>query len=206
MKINNDSNTEKSILEAAERLFLQKGFSLTSTTAIGKEAGCNQALVHYYFRTKERLFEAVFENKFRLFVSGLVQKVDSGLSFEEKLRTAIEAHYDMLAANPGIPFLIFNELTTNPRRLENFKSRIRELPVTVLKQFQKELEEEIKKGKVRPVAPVDLLLTIISMNVSLFLVGPVIKTALDLSERDYKKLLVSRRSENVAVILRSLRP
>ncbi len=206
MKINKDFNTEKSILEAAEALFLQRGFSLTSTTAIAKEAGCNQALVHYYFRTKERLFEAVFENKIRLFVSGLLQNTDNELPFEEKLKAAIEAHFDMLAANPELPFLIFNELTTNPRRLENFKSRIRELPVTVLKQFQKELEDEIKKGKVRPVAPVDLLLTIISMNVALFLVGPVIKTALGLSERDYKKLLENRRSENVAVVLRSLRP
>ena len=206
MKINKDFNTEKSILEAAEHLFLQKGFSLTSTTAIAQEAGCNQALVHYYFRTKERLFEAVFENKIRIFVSGLLQKIDNDLSFEEKLKAAIEAHYDMIAANPKIPFLIFNEFTTNPRRLENFRSRIRELPVTVLKQFQKELEEEIKKGKVRPVDPVDLLLTIISMNVALFLVGPVIKTAVGLSERDYKKLLENRRSENVAVVLRSLRP
>ena len=62
---------EQAILRAAERLFLDKGFALTSTTEIAREAGCNQALVHYYFRTKENLFEKIFEQKIRMLISNI---------------------------------------------------------------------------------------------------------------------------------------
>ena len=67
MSINLEVSMEKLILEAAEKLFLEKGFDLTSTTQIAKEAGCNQALVHYYFRTKDNLFNMIFESKFNAF-------------------------------------------------------------------------------------------------------------------------------------------
>jgi TetR/AcrR family transcriptional regulator len=58
-----ENTFEQAILEAAEKLFLEKGFAMTSTTEIAREAGCNQALVHYYFRTKAKLFDSVFEKK-----------------------------------------------------------------------------------------------------------------------------------------------
>jgi len=66
MDIKQEQPMEQTILEVAERLFLEKGFALTSTTEIAKEAGCNQALVHYYFRTKDNLFNTIFEQKFRM--------------------------------------------------------------------------------------------------------------------------------------------
>jgi len=86
MKTGKDSNTEQMILETAERLFLRKGYAMTSTTEIAREVGCNQALVHYYFRTKDRLFEAIFEKKVRLFVSTLLQVTHEEVPFEEKLK------------------------------------------------------------------------------------------------------------------------
>ena len=71
MNLPKDISTEQLILEAAEKLFLEKGFAMTSTTEIARVAGCNQALVHYYFRTKENLFQSIFENKFRMLISTL---------------------------------------------------------------------------------------------------------------------------------------
>ena len=59
------SNTEQSILKAAEKEFLKKGFSGSKTTEIAKEAGVTHAMLHYYFRTKENLFNKVFEEKAR---------------------------------------------------------------------------------------------------------------------------------------------
>ena len=64
MENNIELSTEQLILKVAERLFLEKGFAMTSTTEIAKEVGCNQALIHYYFRTKDNLFNVIFENKF----------------------------------------------------------------------------------------------------------------------------------------------
>ena len=73
---------EQAILRAAERLFLDKGFALTSTTEIALEAGCNQALVHYYFRTKENLFEKIFEQKIRMLISNIFSIDREGGTFE----------------------------------------------------------------------------------------------------------------------------
>ena len=119
-----DSNTEQLIIETAERLFLEKGFAMTTTTEIAKEVGCNQALVHYYYRTKDKLFDAIFEKKIKMFISTLLQIGDDNIPFEEKLKRKIEAHFDMIKANPKIPFLFFNELTTNPKRIDNLKDKI----------------------------------------------------------------------------------
>ena len=91
---------EEAILEAAERLFLEKGFTSTSTTEIAKAAGCNQALVHYYFRKKDLLFTAIFEKKMRGFVSELLQISEEEIPFEEmsreELLKKIDEFYDLI--------------------------------------------------------------------------------------------------------------
>ena len=72
-KAGGDGSMEERILACAERLFLNKGYNLTSMTEIAREAGCTQALVHYYFRTKENLFSNIFESKFHLFIDCIVR-------------------------------------------------------------------------------------------------------------------------------------
>jgi AcrR family transcriptional regulator len=201
-----DSNTEQSILEAAEKLFFEKGFALTSTTEIARVAGCNQALVHYYFRTKEKLFDAVFEKKARMFVDGLAQPHPANATFEEKLKHKIEAHFDMISANPRLPFLFFNELITNQVRLMKFKTSLVDLPLKIILPMKEELEAEIAKGNIRPISIYDLLITMISLNAMLFLASPVLKILANFSEEDFEKLVAHRKQENVTIIIRSLRP
>jgi len=205
-EIKPDSNTEQSILEAAEKLFFEKGFALTSTTEIARVAGCNQALVHYYFRTKEKLFDAVFEKKARMFVSGLYQEHPANATFEEKLKQKIEAHFDMIRANPKLPFLFFNEMITNQMRLEKFRNSMIDLPLTIILPLKAELEEEIAKGNIRQMSIYDLLITLISLNVMMFLASPVLKILANFSEEEFNQLVEHRKQENVTIILRSLRP
>ena len=101
-----DTNLEQLILETAEKLFLDKGFAMTSTTEIAKKAGCNQALVHYYFRTKENLFQSIFERKIKLLISTFIEGVNPDMTFEERLKHKIESHFEMVRANPKLPFLV----------------------------------------------------------------------------------------------------
>jgi TetR/AcrR family transcriptional regulator len=206
LEIKPDSNTEQSILEAAEKLFFEKGFALTSTTEIARVAGCNQALVHYYFRTKEKLFDAVFEKKARMFVSGLYQAHPANATFEEKIKQKIEAHFDMIRANPKLPFLFFNEMITNQMRLEKFRNSMIDLPLTIILPLKAELEVEIAKGNIRQMSIYDLLITLISLNVMLFLASPVLKILANFSDEEFNKLVEHRKQENVTIILRSLRP
>ncbi|MDD4032708.1 MAG: TetR/AcrR family transcriptional regulator [Bacteroidales bacterium] len=206
MKAGKDSNTEQSILETAERLFLRKGYAMTSTTEIAREVGCNQALVHYYFRTKDKLFEAIFEKKVRLFVSTLLTVTNEEVPFEEKLRKRIEAHFEIIRANPRIPFLFFNELTTNPERLKAFIEKIREIPKSVIDKIGDELQSEIQKGNIRPMKTFDLIVTIVALNVALFISSPVIRAATGVSDEEFNEIVERRKKENVLIILRSLKP
>jgi AcrR family transcriptional regulator len=206
MDIKPDSNTEQAILEAAEQLFLEKGFALTTTTEIARVAGCNQALVHYYFRTKEKLFTSVFEKKARMFVSSLFQAEKEDSTFEEKLRQKIEVHFEMLRSNPRLPFLFFNELITNPDRLQELKKNLFDLPTAIFLPLKNGLEAEIAKGTIRQMTVYDLLITMLSLNVILFLASPIFKILANFSDEEFEKLIEHRKQENVTVILNSLRP
>jgi len=197
---------EQKILETAERLFLDKGFALTSTTEIAREAGCNQALIHYYFRSKDRLFTAIFEKKIALFINTFLITLKEDISFEEKVRRAVETHFSVMCENPRLPFLILNELSTNPERILAIKQRIGAKPTQALSYFQAELEEEIKAGRVRQVEPLDLLLTMISLNIAPFYISPVMKIIMDLSDERLNELIMKRKEENITVLLKSLKP
>lgn len=206
MNINNDINMEQTILEAAEKLFLDKGFAMTTTTEIARIAGCNQALVHYYFRTKEKLFNSIFENKAKLFLSQFMQISDDKISFVDKLKLNIEAHFNILKENPKLPFLIFNEFTTNPQRLKSIKSTMAYVPNTILLKMQSELQAEINKGNIRPITVVDLIITIVSLNAFLFISKPIFDNIFDFSPEQFKAFIEHRKQENIHIIISSLKP
>jgi AcrR family transcriptional regulator len=201
-----DINNEQLILEVAERLFLDKGFAMTSTTEIAKEVGCNQAMVHYYFRTKEKLFQAIFEKKIKKFVAPFLQSFEENVPFEVRIKQLIEGHFDLIKENPKVPFLFFNELLTNPNRLESLKSRIYELPQSILLKMGDSIKAEIEKGTIRPINTIDLLVSIFSLNVTMFLMSPIIRGITEMSEAEYNSFIVNRKKENVLIILRSLKP
>jgi len=199
-------NAEQAILEAAEKLFLEKGFAMTSTTEIAKEAGCNQSMVHYYYRTKVKLFEAIFEKKANLILSSLLKSWGENVSFNEKIKSLVESHFDLLRANPKLPFLFFNELTTNPARLKVIVEKIHNIKGMVFPQLEKELEDEFKKGIIRKTAPIDLILLLVSLNVIPFVARPIIQAIAELNDDEFEKLIEIRKKENVRIILKSLEP
>lgn len=201
----NDGQMEQNILDKAESLFLRKGFALTSTTEIAREAGCNQALIHYYFRTKEKLFEAVFKHKLKIFISSFLQIDEGAVSFEGKLQRTIETHFDMLYKNQNLPFLIINELITNPNRVSAIKEQVKGKIQTIFKQFEKEMDTEIQKGNIREITALNLFISILALNISVFLMKPMMTEALGMDENSFREFALKRKEENVITILNSLR-
>lgn len=201
-----NQNLELEILNAAERLFLRKGFSLTSTTEIAKEAGCNQALVHYYYRTKEKLFTRIYEKNALLFLKDLLDGNRQSLTFEEKIREIIEGHFNMLIKNPQLPLFLFNELIMNEKRLEILRENLDENHSEVYRKFENELNREIEKGNIRQTTLLDLILTTFSLNVMLFIISPILKKTFINDETRYREFVDHRREENVRIILLSLKP
>jgi TetR/AcrR family transcriptional regulator len=207
MDIKSEQSLEQSILEVAERLFLEKGFAMTSTTEIAKEVGCNQALVHYYFRTKDNLFNVIFEQKFNLFFQGVFEMKKMGdLKFQDKLKHIIESHYDILRKNPKMPALIINELSRRPDQINILREKLHLLPEQIYAELNEDLQTEIKLGNVRDISLMDIFISMISLNIALFVMMPVVENVLQLNDVQKEFLLEHRKTENVQFILKSLRP
>jgi len=207
MDIKNEQPLEQAILEVAERLFLEKGFAMTSTTEIAKEVGCNQALVHYYFRTKDNLFNVIFEQKFKSFFQAVFEmKTMGNLSFQDKLRHIIESHFDLLRKNPKMPALILNELSRRPDQIDVLREKLHTLPEQLFAELEKDLQVEIKKGNIRDISLMDIIVSMLSLNIALFVIMPIAEKMLQINEIQKDFMITHRRSENVEFILKSLRP
>lgn len=203
----NNKNIEKRILWVAERLFLEKGFSGTSTTEIAKTVGCNQALIHYYFRTKEKLFWDVFAPKVEQFVEYLDAPLDESIDFVERIRNVIEFYFGILELDERLAPFIVNELIMNPGRWDMFRDRYlrSESRSSAFKRFENMVEAEIEAGRIRPIRAIDLLMNIMSLTISAFIVAPkgfasgecdsnLRKSYLDQRKEDIKELIVNGMS------------
>ena len=207
MEVKNNQSMESIILETAERLFLEKGFAMTSTTEIAKEVGCNQALVHYYFRTKENLFNVIFEQKFKEFFQHIfnLENLDK-LTFTEKLKHIIESHFDMVRQNSRVPLLIVNEFSRNPGMVGTLKEKLKDIVTGLFVSLNDDLQTEISAGRVRQITLIDLIFSTISVNISLFLLLPIAAEVMEMDGKQKEIVINHRREEHVTLILNSLRP
>lgn len=200
-----DKSMEFQILEAAEKLFLKQGYVKTSIGQIAKLAGCNQALVHYYYRTKDNLFEKIFEEKVGIIVMNILKRGANVSNIEERISQMVGFHFIFLKQNPMLPQFVLNEISSNPTRLDSLVERLKLSMLPVLTQLESELHEEIEKGTIRPIRATDLLITILSLNIMPFLVKPVLQRALNISGGAFEEMLEQRQKEVVETVLSRLR-
>lgn len=197
---------EQVILETAERLFLERGYALVSISEIAREAGCNQALVHYYYRTKETLFQRIFQQKARAFISGLFTSDHAGEPFAVQLGRIIERHFSMMAASPGLPWLIVSELRLHPERIAAIKEQVGEEMLSAAGRFEALLKAEIAAGRVRQIELFDLLMTVVSLNAFFFIAEPVFTRVLDMDPAQVESFVQQRKKQITETALNSLRP
>lgn len=199
-----NQNIEKRILWVAERLFLEKGFNGTSTTEIAKTVGCNQTLIHYYFRTKEKLFWDVFSPKVEQVVEYLDAPLDESIDFIERIRNVVDFYFGILELDERLAPFIVNELIMNPGRWDKFRDRYlrNESRSTAFNRFEKMVEDEISSGHIRRIRAIDLLINIMSLTISAFIVAPkgfasrecdsdLRKSYLDDRREDIKNLIIN---------------
>lgn len=191
-------NIEKRILWVAERLFLEKGFSGTSTTEIAKTVGCNQALIHYYFRTKEKLFWDVFSPKVEQVVEYLDAPLDDSIDFVERIRNVIDFYFGILELDERLAPFIVNELIMNPGRWDMFRNRYlrNESRSSAFKRFENMVKAEIDAGRLRPMQAIDLLINIMSLTISAFIVAPK-GFAIGECDSNLRKSYLDQRREDI---------
>ena len=206
MSDKSSQNLEDKILEAAEILFLEQGFVKTTTGQIAKMAGCNQALVHYYYRTKDKLFDQVFEKKIKETLPNLMRSFDTADTFKGKISNLVEAHFDALLQNPKLFPFIFNEATSNPQRVQSMVKKVSVFPMEAMQKIGKELEDEFEKGNIAKISLMDLLLTIGSLNLGFVIIISILKNVMSYSEEQIDSIMRTRKKEIVNTIQKKLEP
>jgi AcrR family transcriptional regulator len=201
-----DKSKEQAILEAAERTFLEKGFEASKTTQIAARAGVTHAMLHYYYRTKENLFNMVFDRKLQLLKESLSPLMEnSEMPFPQWLGSGMGAHFDFIAGNPDLPRFVINELLFKPGRLEMVESTVRKSAGALLDRIQRKIDRAVECDAIRPIEAVTLLLNMASLNVFLFVAMPFLRMFAIPQGMSEKEFLEMRKRENVEVIMCRLR-
>ena len=155
-KVNKDISTEERILEAAKKIFITHGMAGARMQDIADEAGINKALLHYYFRSKDKLFDTIFFDIAKHFIPRVNTILNSDLSLFEKIEAFCNEYMDNVAKNPFIPLFVINELNKQPKDFIRKLFSQQETPK--LEKFMKQLMEAISTKQIRPVDPLELLI------------------------------------------------
>lgn len=196
-----DLTTEHLILQAAKKVFISKGLDGTRMQEIADEAGINKSLLHYYFRSKDKLFEVIFKEIVMSFAPRIVEILNSPLSLFDKIELFAGTYIDLLLENPHIPGFLVNEVAKNPSRI-----------VTVLKMngvdpdiMRSQLKKEVEAGVIRPLKVEDLMANLISLCVFPFMAKNIFSTMLEMSDEDYMSFLAARKKEIPTFIINSIK-
>ncbi len=162
--------TEEKILEAAKTVFVSKGMDGARMQEIADEAGINKALLHYYFRTKERLFEAIFTEIIKFAFPRLTQIIQSDVGMVSKIEQVIDAYMAVLIKHPFVPGFIMKELNRDPTGLLKLVLKFKLNPQVVFDQIQ----EAMDRGEIIRMKPQHLVVNVVSMCIFPFVARPVL--------------------------------
>ena len=195
-----DVSAEEKIKQAARRLFTEKGFDAVKTRDIAAEAGINLALLNYYFRSKEKLFDIVMLENFDQFVEQLIPVfTDEKLSVEDVFAQAAVSYIDMLKSNPDLPFFIMNTMRESSSKLESMRQKMQ----GVRTGFIKKVEQSMKDGKIKPVHMTHLMMNFMGLVVFPFIGKPMLMRINGLNQKEFDALM-DERKELVPIWLKAI--
>jgi len=202
MKKEIDASTEDTILGAAKRVFQNKGMDGARMQEIADEANINKAMLHYYFRSKQLLFEAVFKNAFSLLAPQLNTILNDDSSIEEKIKNFTFNYISFVIKHPYLPNFIIQELNRNPNFILKFQA-FSGFPS--IKKFKRQVELEIEKGNLKPISAEQLFINIMALNIFPFVAKPLIKALINKNEDDMNLLIEARKTEVSEFIINAIK-
>jgi TetR/AcrR family transcriptional regulator len=210
-RIERDRGTEQRILDAANAVFLRRGTAGARMEEIAREADVNQALLHYYFRTKDRLAEAVFRRAAQQLLPSLIEILSSPIDLEQKVARVVQLELDHLLRTPNLPGYLLSELHHNPERARQFISAItgivpEEARPKVLTALRQQIEERVQAGTMVPIAPEQFVVNLISLCIFPFAARPMLLVLLGVDQAGFTRFIEERRRQLVPFFLRALRP
>lgn len=202
-----ENHTEKAILEAALIEFADKGFTGSRTTEIARRAGVTHAMLHYYFRTKEMLFDKVVNNKIDDICSTILPVfTDVSLPLIERIEKGLSLHFDFLNENRKLPSLLFGIFSSGNELAGKFKAIMSERVASSILLLQKELDDAYSNGIISKIDAVMLLSDIVSLNAMPFIAWPMLSGILSINPETETSFLMQKKEENRKTILKRLQP
>ena len=202
MKKGKDENTEEQILEAAKNVFQTKGMDGARMQEIADKAGINKAMLHYYYRSKQLLFEAVFKNVFSLLAPHLNAILNDDSSIEEKVKNFTFNYISFISKHPYLPNFIIQELNRNPEFILQMKDS-KGFPN--LAKFKEQVDREVEKGSIKPISAEQLFINILALNIFPFVAKPLIMAFSNVDSKAYKQLMEDRKTEVADFIINSIK-
>lgn len=187
-----DNTTEEKIKSAARIVFQKKGYSATRTRDIAEEANINLALLNYYFRSKENLFNVIMLETMKDFFQSLTDVFnDEETSFELKIEQLADRYIDVLIANPEIPVFVLSELRNQPQEL---LSKIGVKQILMNSMFLKQFHQGIIEKKIKQINPMHFIMNLMGMIVFPFIAEPMMKGLGDISDEHFQQLMQERKA------------
>jgi AcrR family transcriptional regulator len=198
-----ESTTEEKILEAAREVFMTKGFAAARMQEIADRAEINKGLLHYYYRSKNKLFRAVFDEAFAKFSAGINQVFEADIPLFEKIEQFVDRYISLLIQNPAMPAFVISELNQKGEAFaqELLSRQTRPNPLPLVMQIQ----QEVAAGNIKPVNPIGLVLNMLSLCVFPFLARPMFQGMMQLSGKMYDKMMKERKQEVADFIISAIK-
>lgn len=197
-----EKSAEEKILTAARHVFENKGMSGARMQEIADKAKINKSLLHYYYRSKQKLFEAVFKTAFNKLAPQINTILNSEQSICEKIKNFSNDYNTFMIKHPYLPNFILQELNRNP---EFVKKLISTKTFPSMKKFQTQIREAVAKKRIRKIEAEQLFIHILSLNIFPFVAAPLIKGFINVNDKGYKKVLENRKVEVAEFIIQSIK-
>lgn len=195
-------NTELEILEAAKDIFQQKGMDGARMQEIADKANINKALLHYYYRSKQLLFEAVFKSAFSLLAPQLNKVLNDDSALFEKIENFTANYVSFVIKHPYLPNFVIQELTRNPEFVQTLRAQPN---FPSMEKFSNQVSESIAKGEIREIKADQLLINILSLNIFPFIGQPLLMALINVDKAKYSKILLDRKTEVSSFIINSIK-
>lgn len=204
---NKKQDTESLILRAAEEEFIAKGYDGARTTTIAEKAGVSHAMLHYYFRTKNKLFEQIVSEKMHGVTAILSKAIGNpNLPILDRVRNGVADHFDYLLHNRSLPTFILSRIGNDPTIVNQIYLKMVSQVLGTLQGLQQQIDEAADAGICRRVDAFNLLIDIVSLNLFPFIAAPILQQFSGNDEEVFEAFLKTRLSENIDTILHKLTP
>ncbi|MDR0364115.1 MAG: TetR family transcriptional regulator [Bacteroidales bacterium] len=190
------------IIDSAKSIFIKKGYEGTSIRDIATDADVNIAMVNYYFRSKENLFQQIFMEIYGDLLQNAIEGKNENLTLREKIDLLVSFILENVTKTPRLPLFVIEEINRDAEKVLN-EEFIRGI-TRFSEFFQRQIQEEIDAGSIRPVDPIDLFINIVSMCIFPFLGLPVLGQVIGGNDFDVSPFIDHRKEQIIDFVIRSL--